>query len=89
MLATDRSLTGAATTHVEGGTPITSLNAHHWRFRVGAKDSPLNHVHDRDRNQKINTPNLGRMYFVWTGRAVQAGCDDLEIIGLAHLYSAH
>jgi hypothetical protein len=26
---------------------------------------------------------------VWTGRAVQAGCDDLEIIGLAHLYSAH
>ena len=29
------------------------------------------------------------MYFVWTGRAVQAGCDDLEIIGLAHLYSAH
>ena len=28
------------------------------------------------------------MYFVWTGRAVQAGCDDLEIIGLAHLYSA-
>jgi hypothetical protein len=24
-----------------------------------------------------------------TGRAVQAGCDDLEIIGLAHLYSAH
>jgi hypothetical protein len=25
---------------------------------------------------------------VWTGRAVQAGCDDLEIIGLAHLYSA-
>src|ERR1700758_3750665 len=32
------------------------------------------------------------MYFVWTvwtGRAVQAGCNDLEIIGLAHLYSAH
>lgn len=27
--------------------------------------------------------------FVWTGRAVQAGFDDLEIIGLAHLYSAH
>jgi hypothetical protein len=26
---------------------------------------------------------------VWTGRAVQAGFDDLEIIGLAHLYSAH
>ena len=26
---------------------------------------------------------------VWTGRAVQAGCGDLEIIGLAHLYSAH
>jgi hypothetical protein len=26
---------------------------------------------------------------VWTGRAVQAGCNDLEIIGLAHLYSAH
>jgi hypothetical protein len=25
---------------------------------------------------------------VWTGRAVQAGCDDLEMIGLAHLYSA-
>ena len=25
---------------------------------------------------------------VWTGRAVQAGCDDLEITGLAHLYSA-
>jgi hypothetical protein len=25
---------------------------------------------------------------VWTGRAVQAGCDDLEINGLAHLYSA-
>jgi hypothetical protein len=25
---------------------------------------------------------------VWTGRAVQAGSDDLEIIGLAHLYSA-
>jgi len=25
---------------------------------------------------------------VWTGRALQAGCDDLEIIGLAHLYSA-
>ena len=24
-----------------------------------------------------------------TGRAVQAGFDDLEIIGLAHLYSAH
>jgi hypothetical protein len=28
------------------------------------------------------------MYFVWTGRAVQAGYDDLEVIGLAHLYSA-
>jgi hypothetical protein len=27
--------------------------------------------------------------YVWTGRAVQAGFDDLEIIGLAHLYSAH
>jgi len=26
--------------------------------------------------------------FVWTGRALQAGCGDLEIIGLAHLYSA-
>jgi hypothetical protein len=25
---------------------------------------------------------------VWTGRASQAGYDDLEIIGLAHLYSA-
>jgi hypothetical protein len=25
---------------------------------------------------------------VWTGRAVQAGSDDLEMIGLAHLYSA-
>ena len=25
---------------------------------------------------------------VWTGRALQAGCGDLEIIGLAHLYSA-
>ena len=25
---------------------------------------------------------------VWTGRAVQAGFDDLEVIGLAHLYSA-
>jgi hypothetical protein len=25
---------------------------------------------------------------VWTGRALQAGFDDLEIIGLAHLYSA-
>jgi len=41
-------------------------------------------------------PSLGRrstsldhVLFVWTGRAVQAGCDDLEIIGLAHLYSAH
>jgi hypothetical protein len=26
--------------------------------------------------------------YVWTGRASQAGYDDLEIIGLAHLYSA-
>src|SRR6478672_11568364 len=34
-------------------------------------------------------PLLRAIYFVWTGRAVQAGCDDLEIIGLAHLYSAH
>ncbi len=34
-------------------------------------------------------PHRLTMYFVWTGRAVQAGCDDLEIIGLAHLYSAH
>jgi hypothetical protein len=25
---------------------------------------------------------------VWTGRALQAGYDDLEMIGLAHLYSA-
>ena len=25
---------------------------------------------------------------VWTGRAVQARCDDLQTIGLAHLYSA-
>ena len=25
---------------------------------------------------------------VWTGRALQAEYDDLEIIGLAHLYSA-
>ena len=25
---------------------------------------------------------------VWTGRALQVGYDDLEIIGLAHLYSA-
>jgi hypothetical protein len=28
------------------------------------------------------------MYCVWTGRAVQAGYDDLEVVGLAHLYSA-
>jgi hypothetical protein len=26
--------------------------------------------------------------YVWTGRALQAGFDELEIIGLAHLYSA-
>jgi hypothetical protein len=44
--------------------------------------------------KKVRHPWLGgdrrlTMYFVWTGRAVQAGCDDLEIIGLAHLYSAH
>src|SRR5258708_29561910 len=26
--------------------------------------------------------------FVWTGRALQAGCDDLEMIGLALLYPA-
>jgi hypothetical protein len=26
--------------------------------------------------------------YVWTGRALQAECDDLEMIGLAHLYSA-
>jgi hypothetical protein len=26
---------------------------------------------------------------VWTGRALQAGFDDQEITGLAHLYSAH
>jgi hypothetical protein len=26
---------------------------------------------------------------VWTGRALQVGYDGLEIIGLAHLYSAH
>ena len=25
---------------------------------------------------------------VWTGRALQAECDDLEVIGLAHLYPA-
>jgi hypothetical protein len=25
---------------------------------------------------------------VWTGRALQAGFDDLEVFGLAHLYSA-
>jgi hypothetical protein len=25
---------------------------------------------------------------VWTGRALQVGSDGLEIIGLAHLYSA-
>jgi hypothetical protein len=25
---------------------------------------------------------------VWTGRVLQAGCDDLEMTGLAHLYSA-
>jgi len=25
---------------------------------------------------------------VWTGRALQAGCDDLETIGLALLYPA-
>ena len=25
---------------------------------------------------------------VWTRRALQAECDDLEVIGLAHLYSA-
>jgi hypothetical protein len=25
---------------------------------------------------------------VWTGRALQAGYNELEIIGLAHLYSA-
>jgi hypothetical protein len=25
---------------------------------------------------------------VWTGRALQAECDDLEMIGLAHLYPA-
>src|SRR5438067_1041168 len=31
----------------------------------------------------------GSCICVWTGRAVQAGCNDLEIIGLAHLYSAH
>jgi len=34
-------------------------------------------------------PHRLTMYSVWTGRAVQAGCNDLEIIGLAHLYSAH
>ena len=45
--------------------------------------------------KKVRHPWLGgdrrlTMYFcAWTGRAVQAGCDDLEIIGLAHLYSAH
>ena len=26
--------------------------------------------------------------FVWTGRALQVEYDDLEIVGLAHLYSA-
>ena len=26
--------------------------------------------------------------FVWTGRALQAECDDLEMIGLALLYPA-
>ena len=26
--------------------------------------------------------------FVWTGRALQAECDDLEVIGLALLYPA-
>ena len=25
---------------------------------------------------------------VWTGRVLQAECDDLEMTGLAHLYSA-
>ena len=27
-------------------------------------------------------------HFVWTGRALQAGCEDLEMIGLALLYPA-
>src|SRR6476660_3334033 len=41
------------------------------------------------RHPWLGGPRRLTMYFVWTGRAVQAGCDDLEIIGLAHLYSAH
>src|SRR6516225_1886720 len=33
-------------------------------------------------------PGVWSCTCVWTGRAVQAGCDDLEMIDLAHLYSA-
>jgi hypothetical protein len=33
-------------------------------------------------------PISGYGTHVWTDRALQAGFDDLEIIGLAHLYSA-
>jgi hypothetical protein len=39
--------------------------------------------------KKVRHPWLGGPRRLTTGRAVQAGCDDLEIIGLAHLYSAH
>ena len=46
---------------------------------------------DQQRDVKISLANSGPSTHgtsVWTGRALQVGYDGLEIVGLAHLYSA-
>jgi hypothetical protein len=42
----------------------------------------------RGRGDRIRLVTSGIGTFVWTGRALQAECDDLEMIGLALLYPA-
>jgi hypothetical protein len=52
----------------------------------------LRHKFQSDRSALGGLRTYGQSSFtgndptVWTGRALQAECDDLEMIGLAHLY---
>jgi len=60
------------------------------KFRVGSthKSATACELFRKDVFQLCDRGPPFSMYSVWTGCAVQAGCDDLEIVGLAHLYSA-
>jgi hypothetical protein len=60
-------------------------------FEPKATASHLDSTPFRHAKAVATCPLLGDSHFgtsVWTGRALQAECDDLEMIGLALLYPA-